>query len=45
VLAAILRGEAWRAEALMREHVYYAGIALRDHLDQHGGIHGAGAAM
>jgi GntR family transcriptional regulator of vanillate catabolism len=41
VLAAILRGEAWRAEALMREHVYYAGIALRDHLDKHGGIEGA----
>jgi len=37
VLAAIRAREAWRAEAIMREHVYYAGIALREHLRLHDG--------
>lgn len=31
LLKAISSGEAWRAEALMREHVYYSAIALRDY--------------
>ena len=35
-IAAIVAKEAWRAEAIMREHVYFAGIALREHLRQHG---------
>ena len=37
VLAAIRAGEAWRVEAIMREHVYFAGIALREHLKLHDG--------
>jgi GntR family transcriptional regulator, vanillate catabolism transcriptional regulator len=45
VLAAILHREAWRAESLMREHVYYAGIALRDHLDRHGGLDATAGMM
>ena len=38
--AAILAAEAWRAEAIMREHVYFAGIALREHLRGNGGVGG-----
>jgi len=38
VITAVLARDAWRAEALMREHVYFAGLALRDHLRLHGGL-------
>jgi len=38
VITAVVARDAWRAEALMREHVYFAGLALRDHLRIHGGL-------
>ncbi|MBR1222491.1 GntR family transcriptional regulator [Bradyrhizobium sp. U87765 SZCCT0131] len=37
VLDAILHRKEWRAESLMREHVYYAGLNLQRHLRQYCG--------
>jgi GntR family transcriptional regulator of vanillate catabolism len=45
VFAAIRARETWRAEAIMREHVYFAGIALREHLQLNEGIGTPIAAM
>lgn len=38
VITAILSRDTWRAASLMREHVYFAGLALREHLRVHGGL-------
>lgn len=38
VITAILSRDAWRAAAVMREHVYFAGLALREHLRSHDGL-------
>lgn len=38
VIKAILSKDTWRAAAIMREHVFFAGQALREHLRIHGGL-------
>jgi GntR family transcriptional regulator of vanillate catabolism len=34
IVEAVLSGDAQRAEHLMREHVYYAGVILKRHLER-----------
>ncbi|WP_158601913.1 GntR family transcriptional regulator [Pararobbsia silviterrae] len=38
VITAIIARDVWRASAIMYEHVYYAGLALRDHLRTQDGL-------